>query len=150
MTTLRCIFFLFVPLIFSINSIAQNKPIMNLGGVNLNKYSFVLFGIKSPTDVERVEQSLLLYEGVLFAKSDFPDKTFTLVSTEKIDNAFIRKICNDLKSKTDKFKQEKIKVVDFLNQNVSEPESFQQNCNSGNTELDRYIETYLKNKQTKK
>lgn len=150
MTTLRCIFFLLVPLLFSYNSIAQNKSVLNLGDVVLNKYSFVIFGVNNPTDVEQVVQTLLLNEGILLAKSDFPEITFTVVTIQKINTAFISNICNKLNNKTDKFKTDIIKVTEFLNQYAFDQDSFQQKCNTGNKELDKYIETVLQKKLTKK
>lgn len=143
-------FFIFFIFVFPVYLIAQKTPTLNLGSVILNKHTFMVFSVNSPADAERLEQSLLSNEGILYAKSGYPEKTCTVVATEKIEDSFIGSVCNKIKNKTDKFNLEKIKVLDLLNREATEHEHFQQKCNSGNKELDAYIENYLLDTKSKK
>lgn len=126
------------------NANAQSVWKNSYGKILLHKYEF-LAPISNQKDVLPLEEFLLKKEGIIFAKSDFPKKTFTLVCVDLIDENKIFQLCNKNQIKTASFKLDKLTVDDFLSQFKSVLKTTNPTINTGNAELDKYILSNISN-----
>ncbi|MBI5218030.1 MAG: hypothetical protein HY958_03775 [Bacteroidia bacterium] len=145
----KTVAFPFLILVFlfmgSVRLFAQQKQNNTLGDIILYKYSFVVFGLTDSKDVETLENFLLQKEGIIYAKSDFPENTFTVVCVEQIDDSKIAQLCAKLHNKTDKFSIEKLKADEYLAKYQFQSGKYPAQVHSGNKELDKYIMEFIHN-----